>query len=350
MREFPANKSVCLLLLSALLVCGGCSSGNRAPHEWSGLAMGTFFSIAVSAKDAERLSVLLPDVRREIESLEEKLSIFRADSDISAINRNAGEWTEISPETWQVLYLARDYAERSGGALDPTVAPLTAAWGFNGGEPPQQWMEPPELKPALVLTGWKKLELRKNAARLQTKGMQLDLGGVAKGFAVDRCFKLLQDGGITNVMINLGGNLRCHGGSGRNPYWIVGVRNPFDKNKIIGRMQLTGGEAMATSGNYEKFVQISGKNAAHIIDPRSGYPVEGMAGVTILAGTAVEADALSTALFVLGLNDGTKLLHELSGTEALFVPDQRPLQIWLTSGMMQRFTPEPEYINSIHSL
>ena len=170
--------------------------------------------------------------------------------------------------------------------------------------------------------------------------MLLDLGAIAKGYAVDVAWASLKAAGHANLLIDLGGNLRAIGEAapGRGG-WRTGVRNPFDHG-LIGRFLMRDGEAVATSGNYERFVEINGIRYAHIMDPRTGSPVTGMAGTTVLAPDAMTADALSTTLFILGPAKGAALLRNHPGCEALWIPDTPDtLTVIATPGMADRLTP-----------
>ncbi len=173
--------------------------------------------------------------------------------------------------------------------------------------------------------------------------MQLDFGGIAKGYAVDVCFNELKDKGFKNYIVNIGGNLRVSGQATPTRLWTIGVRNPFDKSEIIGKLRLPSGMALATSGNYERFEYIDGKRYTHIIDPRTGKPVAGMAGTTVLSSTAVETDAMSTTLYVLGIDDGMAALAQTPDCCALFIPDKQPIQIIITPAFAALFEPLPEF-------
>ena len=148
-------------------------------------------------------------------------------------------------------------------------------------------------------------------------------------------------------MVDLGGNIRCAGCARPGTPWKIGVRNPFRRDEIIGALALPDGMAVATSGNYERFVTIAGQRYAHILDPRTGYPVKGMAAVTVVSTNAVEADALSTALFVMGLRRGAEWLVHRSGPEALFVPDIQPPQAWITRGMKAWLSMDSSFPHTI---
>jgi thiamine biosynthesis lipoprotein len=132
--------------------------------------------------------------------------------------------------------------------------------------------------------------------------------------------------------------MRCFGRPDASRSWQIGVQNPFRLHEVIGRLDLGNGMAVATSGNYERFVMIGGRRCAHIIDPRTGLPVEGMAGVTVLAATAAEADALSTSLFVLGMEEGARVAAFVTNGAAVFVPDRQPMEVWTTRSMTNVFS------------
>ena len=174
--------------------------------------------------------------------------------------------------------------------------------------------------------------------------MQLDLGGIAKGYAVDRAFEALRDMGETDFLINLAGNMRAHGRPApTRPGWRIGIRNPFAEGTHFGTLVLADGEGIATSGSYERYVIIDGVRHGHILDPRNGRPVSGMIAVTVVATSAMEADALSTALFVLGPEAGAELLQAHPGCGAIFVPDVHPRRLRVTRGLKDRFRPEPAW-------
>jgi len=199
-------------------------------------------------------------------------------------------------------------------------------WGFNGSS---KKFNPPDsdaLMTAMGLADCGAIGIVTDSTgagvRLAKPGMSLDLGGIAKGYAVDVAWSRLKGDGHINTLVDLGGNLRAIGEAvpGRGG-WRTGVRNPFEPEGLLGIFLLKDGEAAATSGHYERFVIINGVRYAHIIDGRSGRPVTGMAGVTVIAPDAMTADALSTALFILGPQQGIELLRRYHTCEAIWIPD-----------------------------
>ncbi len=316
------------------------------PHK-TFLVMGTVFTVTLPADRADYLEPAGVLSANALYGMENRLSFYQADSDIARLNQAAGAApAAVSPETLTILRAARRYGELSGGAFDITVAPLLQIWGLRGGPPPANPPAPDEREPIRRLVNFRRLKIGDRTARLELPGMQLDLGGIAKGFAVDEVARILQRHGLTNVLLNLGGNLRALGAAAPAAPWRIAVQDPFDSGRVLGALDLRDGEAAATSGNYERFVAIGGRRYAHILDPRTGRPAEGMASVTVIGAgpdAAMDADALSTTLFVLGLEAGAGWLQtNCPGGAVLFVPDRRPLELHATPAFATRFTPSPE--------
>lgn len=259
------------------------------------------------------------------DEVERALSVFREESDLSLLVASGSLATSPTSHLARVLAFALEVAEGSGGAFDPTVAPLMEAWGFRGRKvsvPPSESAISNLLANSM---GWRRIRVASDGggtSLVSSGGTRIDLGGIAKGYAVDVAFERLRRLGGENFLINLGGNMRVSGSpeEGRRN-WNVAVRDPSgrDKPSPLPR-QLMDGEAVATSGSYERFVEIGGRRYSHIIDPRSGHPVDNeVASVTVIAPTAMEADAYSTTLFVLGKEDGGRFIGGRKGCQALFI-------------------------------
>lgn len=335
MRAALGTAAVLVLVLPA-----ACRRPHPGPASRTWTAMYTFATLTLGEADSDRLDACAGAMRDTLRALERKLSSFDAASDVSRLNDNAGSPVPVSAATRDVLALSRTYSEVSAGAFDITVPPLMALWGFRGGQRPAALPAAEAVAAALALVDWQAVELTAGGARLARPGMRVDLGGIAKGYAVDVCFDALRARGAQDVLVNLGGNLRCAGRPEPGRAWRVGVRDPFDPDGLLGTLALDGERALATSGNYERFVEIEGVRYAHIMDPRTGRPVSGMAGVTVLSSSAAEADAVSTALFVAGLEGAAGILARLPDCEVLLVPDRQPAELWVTPGFRSRFTPD----------
>jgi thiamine biosynthesis lipoprotein len=296
------------------------------------------------------------DLARDVfTDIDREFSSWRPDSALAAVNLAAGSGQPIpvSPRFATVLGAALALCEESGGAFNPLVGPVMRAWGFNGAALRPARPSDAELAAATALADWRNIfppspnsspspiPSPSLSLALPRAGMSLDLGAIAKGYAVDLAWDRLKAAGHTNLLVDLGGNLRALGEAapGRAG-WRTGVRNPFIRDALIARFLLRDGEAVATSGNYERFVEIDGLRHAHIMDGRTGHPVTGMASVTVIAPDAAAADGLSTALFILGPREGAVLLRRHPGSEALWIPDSpNALTLLATPGFAARLTP-----------
>jgi thiamine biosynthesis lipoprotein len=304
--------------------------------------MGTFASVTAGVAERDRADEYAAVCLGVMKEINEQLSLYRPDSELFRLNAGAGgTGMQVEKHLRANLLLALRFGDLSEGAFDVTVGPLVKLWGFSGGQKPVQMIPQDRIAATLSRVGYTRIQLKGDIARLDAPDMVVDLGGIAKGYAVDVCREELLRRGARNVLVNLGGNMRCIGRPESSRPWQIGVRSPFRRDEVIGQVELADGMAVSTSGNYEQFVEIGGKRYTHIIDPRTGLPVEGMAGVTVVAASAAEADALSTALFVLGIEAGTRVVASMTNCEAMFIPDRQPMEVWTTPGMKSLFRPGP---------
>ncbi len=291
-------------------------------------AMGTMFVATAwgAPRDSALLLSLLRDARDSIRLVDSLMSGYSGASEISAINRAAGEpmAVAVSPQTLAVLAIARRYWRISGGAFDPTVGPLVAAWGFHGnaGRVP----DARELDSLRALIGFAAVEIDSamGTVRLPRPGMQLDLGGVAKGYALDLARAALGNAAVRAGMLDLGGNVlvvgRAPGTSdGR---WRIGIVHPRDASRTIGSIALDSG-AVATSGDYERYYVIDGERYSHIIHPATGRPTSSGEG-SVISATAIGprgewSDGLSATLLLLGPERGIALADSLAGVGVVYV-------------------------------
>lgn len=306
------------LHLACASVAGG---GEPAVFEWH--AMGTRVRLSVRGENAATAGEAMRDAARAaLETVEADTSAFRADSSVSRVSTAAGngEWIVTGEAFDAALGLSLDVAEASGGAFNPLVAPLMEANGFArrpSGADAQATGAPPE---SLLDTA--KIERRPGACRLAASGMALDLGGVAKGLGADRAASAAGQVAENDFLLDIGGNLVGRG------EWTVGVRDPRAPPDAapLHVFTLAEGMAVATSGNYERrAVRPDGMSVGHLFDPRTGRPADGgVLQATAIAPTAAEADAWSTALFVLGPDEGRAALSGRKTIAALWVLESAP--------------------------
>ncbi len=325
-----SNKFISLLLLFALLL-SGCSvqSKPEEEHTVGVFAMGTYMTLTAYGESAEEALTLSEDRIKELESL---WSVTDENSDIYTVNQNGGIPTEIHEETAEILQFALDMAHRTNGALDPTIFPVVTAWGFISGE--YQIPAADELTGLLKNVDYEKVLLEENFVTLPD-GMQLDLGAVGKGYTGDIIAELLKEQGVTSALLDIGGNIQMVGRKPDGSRWRLGIQNPFGEGSL-GILE-SEDSAVVTSGNYERyFVGEDGKQYGHIIDPSTGYPAEsGLASVSIMAKEGKLCDALSTAIYVMGLNGATEYWQENGNFEMLLITDEK--EIYLTEGIKDDF-------------
>jgi thiamine biosynthesis lipoprotein len=296
-----------------------------------------------------RASGALRAVRAEAARLEALLNRFLPASDIGRLNRMAGIGrVRVSAETADVLARAVEFSRRCPGLFDITVAPLVDLWrnGRETGTAP----EGSAIRRALELVDCAGLLLdpRGKTAGLARPGQSVDLGGIGKGYAADRFLDVFRRYGVTSGYTNIGGNVAALGARPDGSPWRVGIRHPRREDALIGRVAVTDA-SVVTSGDYQRyFMDGEGNRFHHILDPATSRPAEsGLAGVTVVAAGSMDADALSTALFVAGLQKGAELLKRFGGAEAVFIDTD--LRAHVTPGLRGTFEAaegiETEYLS-----
>lgn len=246
-----------------------------------------------------------------LHSMDEKFSTSKSNSEIEKINAAAGKSAvEISDEVLFVLKIALSFAEITNGAFDPTVGPLVKLWGINTeyARVPEQW----EIDNALKLVDWSRVKIEENKVFLPVEGMRLDLGGIVKGYAADVLAFMVKEAGVKCAVIDLGGNIYVAGKKKDRSLWRVGVKNPQNPEHSTAITLSLPENSVVTSGVYERFFIKNNIRYHHIINPKTGYPVDnGLTSVTIVSKSSTACDALSTSLFILGMEKGFALLKQL---------------------------------------
>lgn len=281
--------------------------------------MSTYVTITVAAPESEELVDAINSAFTEIGRLSIMLSEWRGESQISEVNRMAGKKpVEVSLQLFRLAKLAQGVSVASDGAFDITFQALLGLWNFKNPMPKLPDADEVAKRALLVDYSQVVLDEEKHTIFLKKKGMAIGLGGIAKGYVVDRASKILKNRGFENHLIIAGGDLYASGTHGDRK-WRVGIRHPKDR-QIYATLEIQN-EGVATSGNYEKFFELDGKRYHHLLDPNTGRPAMGTASVTVVAPSAALADAYATALFVQGAEKGKKLA-EREGLEVLYFTEK----------------------------
>jgi thiamine biosynthesis lipoprotein len=308
------------LVLMSLFLSIFISSAQKLYSE-SSILMGSSFEITVVAEDEDFAKESLAIAKKEIIRIEDLISSWDQKSETSRINRNAGiAAVEVSKELFDLIFRAQQISKLSSGAFDLTFAAIDKLWNFDGRE--SEMPNPDTLKASVFNIGYQLIELDEESLTvfLPKKGMKIGFGAIGKGYAADRAKQLLVERGVLGGIINASGDMNTWGTKPDGSSWTIGIVNPMNNKKVFSWFSLEH-NAVVTSGDYEKFTQINGRRYSHIIDPRTGIPSQGIVSCTVFAGKAELADAIATAIFVMGVESGLFLIDQLPNIEAILIDD-----------------------------
>lgn len=330
------HKRFALLLTLLLLFCqivSGCDTASE-PTTRSGFYFNTVISVTIYDKVSESVMDECFELARQYENY---FSNTIPDSDISKINDAGGTPVTVHDETVALLEIGISYGELSDGRFDITIGTLSDLWDISTKallEETNASMIPSneDIAAALATVDYRNIKIEGNDVTLLDPNAKIDLGGIAKGYIADKMKEFLNEKGITNGFINLGGNVLALGGKEDGGAYTIGIQKPFaEDNSAIASVQVTD-ETVVSSGIYERNFTVDGTLYHHILDVSTGYPYDnGLASVTIITKNSVDGDALSTTCFSLGLEDGMALIEELEDTEAIFITTDN--EIYTSSGI-----------------
>ncbi len=285
--------------------------------------MGTRIVVELWSDDATRANDAIDAVMREMQRIDRDMSTYKPDSEVSRVNANAAKAPMvISPELFDLLTTALEYSRITNGAFDITYASVGFMYDFRAHTKPTE----AQIDAALPAVNYRHVVLdpAKHTVYFTQPGVRIDLGGIGKGHAVDRGIAILQARGIDHALVTAGGDSRIIGDRFGKP-WIVAIRHPDDKSKVIAKIPLVD-TAISTSGDYERYFDEAGVRYHHIIDPRTGHSASKVRSATILAPTATRTDGLSKTAFVLGADAAMQIYNALGDVDAVLVtPDGRVL-------------------------
>lgn len=338
-KACPITILICLL---CLLVMQGCTApGEVKEHTRNLLALNTWINIRIYA-GREGPEIINSAVQR-LEEIENRMSVTIQNSDVSRINSNAGiQPVKVHEDTFEVIEKALEYASLSNGAFDITIYPIVQLWGIGSDHPRVPSDE--EIKEKLKLVDYQKVMLNKDEGTvyLKEKGMGIDLGAIAKGYAADEVVRVLSQAGVKHALINMGGNVIVIGSKPNGQPWKIGIQDP--RSDVLQQhiaVVETANESVVSSGDYERYIEDvykkTGVRYHHIFDPSTGYPAnKGLMAVTVVAEKSIDADALSTVVFVMGADEGLDIIEQMENVEALAVTMDK--KIHTTKGFDKRLS------------
>lgn len=284
------------------------------------ILMGNRFDIGVIGTEKKEAERAIDEAVIEIRRIEELLTTYKADSRTNQINRQAGlQPVEVEEEVFQLVERALRISSLTQGAFDLSYGSLDKSlWNFD--QKMTQLPSKAEALQAVKLIDYRNIVLENGTVFLKEKGMRIGFGGIGKGYAADRAKQVLQALGYENGVVNASGDMNAWGVREDGQSWKVGISNPDSPKEIIAEFDLSNA-AVATSGNYEKFVWIDGIKYSHTIHPKTGYPIRGIKSVTVFAPFAELADALTTPLAVMGVEVGLNLINQMTGVACLMIND-----------------------------
>ena len=338
MQKIISKRGLSLGLILVLLLSGCANNSNveKYPFNFAGLTMGTSFTVKASQLPAGvKVNRLEKLIQKRLDEINQRLSTYINNSEISLISRSKNPGPIfISGELENVLIQAQEISNLSDGAFDVTVGPLVNLWGFGPDKMENQVPADEAVQQALKYVGYKNLVLDDRIRTLSKTlpGVVIDLSALAKGYAVDQVAKVLDRQGITDYMVEIGGELYLKGTNLQGENWRIAIEKPNAEKRELQRILAITDIAMATSGDYRNFFEQDSQRFSHTIDPRTGYPVtHNLVSVTVLSDTSMQADAWATALMVLGPDQGYSIAEQ-QNLAVLFI-------VKTEQGFVERSTP-----------
>jgi len=332
-----------LIFIFLIIFISGCGTKEYSKVEF---LMDTVVEIKVYHKNKGEAQKAIDSSMEEMRRVEQKMSFFLPGSEVSRINKEAflkGEkgsllterWITVSDELFSLLEESVLLSKLTKGSFDITIFPLWKIWKFRGENPEVPGKR--EIERVLKLVDYNNVILKDGRINFARKGMGIDLGGIAKGYAVDAAVNVLKEKDINSAMVNAGGDMYVLGRKQGKP-WRIGIRHPRREGEILGIIEVEN-KAVVTSGDYERFFFSGGKRYHHIINPKTGYPADECQSVTIVAKEATFADGLATGIFVLGPKEGMALIENLEGVEGVIINKEGDVSV--SSGLVSKI----EYVN-----
>ncbi len=311
------NKRILAVLLVLVVAASGCINATHRIED-TRVSMNTDVTITVMHPNVSEADRAISCAFAEVYKIEHLMSCTEEGSEVTRLNKN-GSLPNASSDLQHVVTKSVGYSELTGGSFDITVLPVINLWStrMRAGAPPTD----DEINETLELVNYKNITIGNSSIAFSRGSMGITLGGIAKGYAIDRAIEVLKEHHIEHALVNAGGDIRAMGSKTEDEPWNVALRNPKNRTEYITVLNLRD-MSVATSGNYERYFSEEAR-ASHIIDPKTGYATDELLSATIIAENATDADALATAVFVLGEVDGMELVERLDGIEGLIITGDR---------------------------
>ena len=311
-----------MLKFLSLICISFCLSGaiSQNIYKQKTYLMGSDFEITVVAKTQLEADKQIGIAISEISRIEALISSWKTTSETSNINKNAGvSPVKVSKELFNLIQRALKISNLTDGAFDISYASMDKLWKYDGSM--TQMPSKEAIKKSVAKVGYKDIVVdpQNSTVFLKNKGMKIGFGAIGKGYAADKAKKLLISNGVSGGIINASGDINSWGSKPSGSSWQVAITNPLNKNKAFAMLPIK--DAVVTSGNYEKYVIFNSRRYSHIIDPRTGYPSQGIISVTVFAPKAELADALATSVFVMGVETGIDRINQLKAIECIIITD-----------------------------
>jgi thiamine biosynthesis lipoprotein len=320
MKNYPPNEHFVVVLFLLAVFGPVVARSEQLRLEASVDSMGSNYSLVLYGADRAKLEAASEEAFDEVRRLDRLLSNYRPESEWSLVNRNAAEGpVKVSAELFQLLSACVEYSRQSEGAFDISVGPLMKVWGFYKGSGHMPRLQ--EVREALAKVGYRiiLLDASNRTVRFAVKGVELDPGGIGKGYAVDRMVDVLRRDGVESALVSASGSsIYALGAPPGEAGWKIRIRDPKDETKTVTEVTLKN-ESMSTSGNYEKFFWAEGKMYSHIMDPRTGYPSRGMLSASVITPLTLDSEAWTKPFYINGREWAAK--HKPKGFRVFLCPD-----------------------------
>ena len=303
---------------------------------YSGIAMGTAIKKTIYSENASQSDEIDKQIDDTLKQLEEQISVRLPESEVAAVNRNyAVDGTyELSENLLEYLEVELQIFKETNGAFSPCVYPITSLWGIENGN--TELPDADMIAERVACSNAVNIELKDDGIVFHKEDMAIDLGAVGKGIACDEVKETLMEMNVQGAVVSIGGSILAYGDKGNGKDWHIGIQDPRgEQGDVFGVVDVAPNTIISTSGDYEKYFEADGKRYHHIFDPATGYPADnGLISVTIIGDNGLLTDALSTACFVMGLEDGMAYATE-KGVEAIFVTKEK--EVYITKGLKKKF-------------